>query len=81
MPSDISVDLKAIEKKSGSEIGLFGGKVARSEIQPVAFGLNALIIYFIMDEKIGSTERLEQSISAIHSVNSVEVTDVRRSIG
>lgn len=81
MPSDTSVDLKAVEKKAGSYISSFGGKFARSEIQPVAFGLNALVIYLIMDEKIGSTERLEHSISSMQGVNSVEVTDVRRSIG
>ena len=81
MPVDISADLKGIEKKAGSEIKHFGGEVAKTAIQPFAFGLSSLIVHFIMDEKIGSTESLENSISSIHGVGSVEVTDVRRSIG
>jgi len=40
-----------------------------------------LNITFVMDEKKGSTDALEDQLRNIDGVNSAEVTDVRRSIG
>ena len=54
------------------------GKV---EQEPIAFGLKALKLIFVMEESIGSTESLEEDIKKIHGIQSVEVTDVRRAIG
>ena len=34
-----------------------------------------------MDEKLGDTENLENKISTLEGVNSVQVIDVRRAIG
>ena len=56
-------------------------KEFKTEIQPGAFGLKALVILFVMDEKKGSTEALEQKISQLEGVESVEVPDVRRAVG
>ena len=38
-------------------------------------------LVFIMDEKKGSTEKLEDDIADIPGVQSVEVVDVRRAVG
>ena len=48
---------------------------------PIAFGLKALDILFVMDEAKGSTEELEKTVSQIEGVESVEVPDVRRAVG
>ena len=61
--------------------GFAGEGETKIEIVPVAFGLSAVKIIFIMDEKLGTTEPLEEKITKISGVNSVEVTDVRRCIG
>jgi len=53
----------------------------KTEQEPIAFGLNALKIMFVMDESKGSTEALEENIKKIDGVNSVETVDVRRAIG
>ena len=50
-------------------------------VEPIAFGLKAVKIMFVMDEDKGSTDDLEADIETIDGVNSVEVTDVRRAIG
>ena len=81
MPESVDVDLEAIEHKVKQAVADFGGEVGKVEHKPVAFGLKALMIYFVMDESIGSTEKLENIIAEFHGVNSVEVTDVRRAIG
>lgn len=82
MPQSPDVDLSGLEKKAKEEIVKFCNSMEfKTEIQPIAFGLKALVIYFVMDEKIGSTEALEQIISRLEGVESVEVPDVRRAVG
>lgn len=81
MPESPEADLHAIEKKVSHLVKEFGGNVGKVEQVPVAFGIKALNIMFIMDESIGSTEELEKKAAALAHVNSVEVTDVRRAIG
>ncbi len=82
MPGSPDVDLNELENKVMKEIKKFTGETeTKNEIEPVAFGLKALKITFVMDENKGSTEKLENNISKIKGVNSVEVIDVRRAIG
>lgn len=81
MPKSPETDLKAIEEKAKIFIVEYGGEVGKVEIQPVAFGLNSLNLIFVSNENIGSTDKLEQNVASIDGVNSVEVTDVRRTIG
>lgn len=81
MPENPEVDLSKIESQAKKMISDFGGEVGKIEYEPVAFGLKALKLIFVSDEKKGGTEDLEQKISEIPGVMSVEVTDVRRAIG
>jgi len=81
MPSGVDVDLGKIAEEATSKIKEFDGEVGKKEEQPVAFGLKALNLIFVMDESKGSTEDLENQISEIDGVQSVEVSDVRRAIG
>ncbi len=82
MPKSIDINLNEIEKKVIKEIKKFTGETeTKTEIESVAFGLKALKIIFVMDENKGSTETLENEISKIKNINSVEVVDVRRAIG
>ena len=82
MPSDINIDLHKLEAEAKKEIIHFcSSKEFKTNIVPIAFGLKALDILFVMDESKGSTEALEQKISQLNGVESVEVTDVRRAIG
>lgn len=82
MPENPEVDLEKIHSEALEKIAGFAGEgETKKEIEPVAFGLKALKIIFVMDEAKGSTEPLEKEIETIQGVNSVEVTDVRRAIG
>jgi len=76
------VDLNSLEDKVIKKIKEFAGDTeTKKEIELIAFGLKALKITFVMDEKKGSTDNLENDIGMIEGVNSVEVVDVRRAIG
>ena len=82
MPNNPNIDLSKLESHAKNEIiKFYNSKEFKTSIEPIAFGLNALNILFVMDESKGSTEELEKKISQIDGVESVEVTDVRRAIG
>ncbi|MFH2020901.1 MAG: elongation factor 1-beta [archaeon] len=82
MPESPDIDLKKIEVASLAEIKSFTGfDNYKVSIEPLAFGLKAVKIMFVMAEDKGATDPLEESIGKIEGVNSVEVTDVRRTIG
>ena len=82
MPESPEEDLGRIEKEAKEKIEAYAGKGdTKTTITPIAFGLKALDIIFIMDETKGVPDPLEKQISEIAGVNSVEVTDVRRAVG
>ncbi|MDP2750573.1 MAG: elongation factor 1-beta [Nanoarchaeota archaeon] len=81
MPESPEADLDRIEKEAIAIIADFGGEVGKKEIEPIAFGLKALKLIFVADEKKGGTDAMEAKLSEISEVNSVEVVDVRRAIG
>ncbi|MBI2654533.1 elongation factor 1-beta [Candidatus Woesearchaeota archaeon] len=82
MPSNPSIDLSKIGVEAKKEIVKFcSSQEFKTSIVPIAFGLKALDIFFVMDESKGSTEELEKRIGHIHGIESVEVTDVRRAVG
>lgn len=82
MPESPDVDLKQVETQALEMILGFAGKGdTKVVISPIAFGLNAVDITFIMDESLGSPDILEEKIMTIEGVNSFETKDVRRAIG
>lgn len=82
MPESPEVDLEALSVKVKEKIAEFAGEGdTKQDIEPVAFGLKALKIIFVMDEAKGSPEPVEKEIENLEGVNSVEVIDVRRAIG
>ena len=82
MPQNTEVDLAELESKAKKAVVEFcNSQEFKISIEPIAFGLNALNIIFVMEESKGSTEELEKKISQIEGVESIEVTDVRRAIG
>ena len=82
MPTSPEVNLSEIEIKAKAKIADFAGMgETKTEIEPIAFGLKALKIIFVMDESKGGTDALEEDIMTIENVQSVNVTDVRRALG
>ena len=70
-----------VKGKVASAIEEYGGDIGSVDVEEVAFGIKALKIVFIMDEKKGSTDKLEETIKELEGVSSLEVIDVRRAIG
>jgi elongation factor 1-beta len=81
MPSSPDVNLEKLTKEIDTIIAKYGGKLHKHEIQPVAFGLKALLLIMTMDESKGSTDALEEQIAKVKGVESVQVTGVSRALG
>ena len=80
MPVSPDANLEKIEKEARELIETSGGKNPNFEKQPIAFGLNALIVLFAWPEE-KELEGLEEKLKKIENVKSVQVIDIRRAIG
>lgn len=80
MPTSPEADLKKIEEKAAKEIKDFGGQIGKVELEPIAFGLKALMISFFSDESKSNLDPLEEALKKIKDVESVETVEVRRAL-
>jgi elongation factor 1-beta len=77
MPNGPDVDLKSLSNRITSQVADYG-RMYSCEVQPIAFGLKALILTVLVEDKEGGTEAVEASISEIDGVESVQVVAVTR---
>ncbi len=75
MPESVEVDLDSLEKEIKSEI-----KPQRIQRVPIAFGLNAIQIIKLVEEKEGEMDRITDKIKNIKGVKEVEVVGLTRSL-
>ncbi len=77
MPDDIEVDLDGIDKKIRELVGE-KAEVHSSEVKPIAFGLSALEVNILLNDKQGGMDELQDKINDIDGVSEAEVTDLNR---
>ena len=80
MPKSPESDLAEIEKEVRTTFKSYDVRNPQFEIEPIAFGLKAIIVLFGWPET-KELEELETSLKKIHHVGSVDVIDIRRAIG
>jgi translation elongation factor aEF-1 beta len=80
MPDSPGANLDEIDRKAKEIIQKHEGRNPESKMEPVAFGLNAIIILFARDEE-ESTDELLDELSELPNVSSAVITDFRRTIG
>ena len=77
MPTSPEVDLQEIEVTAKKIVEEFGGTNKEYTIEPIAFGLKAVIVFFFYpDEK--NVEGLEEKFAGIENVASVQLIDIRK---
>jgi translation elongation factor aEF-1 beta len=82
MPESPDSDISNIEKEALAIVRSSNdNKETKVAIEPIAFGLNAVNITFVIDEKKGSPDPIAETIAKLPNVLSAEITDVRRAIG
>lgn len=80
MPTSPEENLEKIEESMREVLTKEGVKNPQFEIQPIAFGLKAIIAMFGWPEE-KELDTLEETLKKIEGVNSVEILDIRRAIG
>lgn len=79
MPESTDIDIRELGEKvrnASKDIA----KVQGMQEKPIAFGLTALLIRVIIEDKEGGPEEIENALSGISGVQSVEVMDMTRLI-
>ncbi len=69
-------NLRSIKNEVESIVKSLGAELNRAEEKPIAFGLKALEITIIMDDKSGKSGELEEKLASIPGVQSMELTDM-----
>lgn len=80
MPEGTEVNQEDLKTKVQPIIESAEGKKVNFEEEPIAFGLNALIVGFELDEK-GELEPIENKLGELDEVASVSIADMRRAFG
>ncbi|MEM2100928.1 MAG: elongation factor 1-beta [Candidatus Nitrosocaldus sp.] len=77
MPADVDVNLDSlVEKVKGNMPD--GMQVKRYSKEPIAFGINALLLDMVMDEDTADTDLLEENLRKIDGVGGVEIVSMSR---
>ena len=77
MPTDIDIDLNDLMERIKSSLPP-NTKIEIFRKEPIAFGLKALVINILMEDKAGGTSPVEETIKAQEGVENVEVIGVTR---
>jgi len=75
LPEGLEVDLDKLEQDIKGALPE-GAHLKASEKKPLAFGLKALHVLVVMDDKKGGSEQVESAISALPGVQSVEIVEM-----
>lgn len=77
MPESPEMDLDKV-KSEIKELIPEDTELHSIEEEPIAFGLVALNVMVVVDDGEGGTEQVEENLSKIDEIASLEVVDVRR---
>ena len=80
MPGSPATKLDPIKEKAQQIAEKNGGKNISMKIEPIAFGLNSILLNFAIDES-NEIDPIENSLKKIKGVSSAEVIDFRRAFG
>jgi elongation factor 1-beta len=75
VPEGIEVDLEKIKKQLQKEF-----KPQKLEIEPIAFGLNAIKMVKVLPEIEGEADRLAEKIQTIKGVQTVDIVSMTRGL-
>ncbi len=75
LPEGVDVDLDTLVKEI-QKVLPEGAVFKASEAKPVAFGLKALHVLVVLDDKKGGADQVEAAISGVAGVQSVEIVQM-----
>ena len=75
MPNGVDADLEGMKSEIIEKVKTIG-KIVNFEIQPIAFGLKALILKIVVKDEGGITDKLEDVLSSVKDVQGVVAEEV-----
>lgn len=77
MPQSPEVDLEQLKRKIEFELPN-DARLYGFDIQPIAFGVNALLVTVIVGDVEGGTDSIEEALSRVDGVESIQVVTATR---
>jgi len=77
LPADAESNLDGVVRSLKSSMPE-GMEMKGHAMEPIAFGLNAIVGDFLLDDAEGQMDRLEESIKGVEGVGQIEVTNISR---
>jgi elongation factor 1-beta len=75
LPEGLEVDLTKLEGDIKNALPE-GARLRAAEQRPLAFGLKALHVLIVIDDKKGGADQVEDAISKVPGVQSVEIVEM-----
>jgi elongation factor 1-beta len=77
LPADAESNLENVVESIKKSVPT-GMEMKSSSMEPIAFGLKALVSDFLLDDAEGQMDKLEESIKSVEGVGEIEVTNISR---
>ncbi|ADD08701.1 elongation factor 1-beta [Candidatus Aciduliprofundum boonei] len=75
MPEGVDVDFEKMKEEVKKKVGTLG-KIAEFDLQPIAFGLKALVVKVIVKDEGGIADKIEEEFNKIENVQGVVIEEV-----
>lgn len=76
-PKAVETDLEQLKGEIGKGLPS-GARISKSKIEPIAFGLNALLLDIVVPEQEGLADKVEEVIRSNDNIDNVEILSQRR---
>ncbi|HJU35741.1 MAG TPA: elongation factor 1-beta [Nitrososphaera sp.] len=77
LPAEAESNLEDVVELIKKSVPL-GMELKNSSMEPIAFGLRAIVGDFLLDDAEGQMDKLEESIKGVQGVGEIEVTNISR---
>ncbi len=75
LPEDLDINVEDLMKRIEEEVK-DTVKIKGMQIKPIAFGLNAILMYIVVKDEAGITEKFEEKVKSIKGVGEIEVEEM-----
>jgi len=76
-PKSVTANLDEIKEKLEDIVGDYG-KIHKSEIKDIAFGIKSIEAVILLNDRKGGTDEIEKKLRCMNNVSQVDVINISR---